>query len=343
MSISAATPLSRNPTLRLAMFVLVLAFIAINTWILYTFLTSKYPGATDFFQRWRGAKGFWVEGRDPYSPEMTHQVELEEFGGPPDPALDQYPGDFVYPFTFAVLIAPLTVLDYATASAIWLALIGTSVAISFILMLDLFNWRPAPWLLMIGVLWAITFYPAARGLFLGQPGTFVVCFELITIWALAKNHDTLAGILLGLTTYKPQLGILLIPFLLLWAARFGRWRFIMVFAAVSIALLAASFILLPSWFGDWIEQVNRYSGYTPNGSPVYGLANVYLPFLGKTGELLITIALAAFTLWTWVPVLWRRDMSGFYWTIALTFTVTHIILARTAKPHFVVFLFVLVL
>ncbi len=213
---------------------------------------------------------------------------------------------------------------------------------AFVLAADLYNWRPAPWLMIIGIAWAITFYPAVRGLFLGQPGTMVVCLEIVALWALAKNHDVLAGFVLALSTFKPQLGFLIIPFLLLWAARSGRWRFVISFVIVVGVLFGASFVLLPSWLTEWLAQTSLYTSYTRIGSPVWIVANIYLPFLGQPGELAISAILVGLVLWAWVPIIWRRDNSLFDWTAALTLTVTHLILIRTATPHFVVTLLVIV-
>src|SRR5258708_17675412 len=260
---------------------MLLVFIAFNAWALYTFVTSKYPGANDFYQRWRGARAYWVEGRDPYGKDVSRQVELDLYGAPAssDPALDQYPGDFLYTMPTVILIAPLAMLPYDVASAIWLALTGTAVAVAFVLAADLYNWRPAPWLMIIGIAWAVTFYPAVRGMFLGQPGTIGVCLEIITLWALAKKHDLLAGIVLALSTFKPQLGFLIIPFLLLWAARSGRWRCAVSFVVVVGVMFGMSFVLLPSWLTEWLAQTATFTSSTRIRAPGWDVANLYLPFL----------------------------------------------------------------
>ncbi len=68
--------MSQEHSRRLALALMLLVFIAFNAWALYTFVTSKYPGANDFYQRWRGARAYWVEGRDPYGKDVSRQVEL---------------------------------------------------------------------------------------------------------------------------------------------------------------------------------------------------------------------------------------------------------------------------
>jgi hypothetical protein len=214
--------------------------------------------------------------------------------------------------------------------------------VTFALCADLFNWKPAPWLLMIGIIWAVTFYPSARGIFLGQPGTMAVCLELIAVWALAKRHDAGAGVVLALSLIKIQLGLLIIPFMLLYALRFRRWRFIISFVISSGILVGLSFLLEPSWLGAMLQQATKYNGYTQIGSPIWVITNYYLPFLGDPVDLLITVLLIVVMLWVWVRVIWRRDASLFAWGAALSLTITHLVLVRTATPHFVVYLIVIV-
>ncbi len=324
---------------RIGLALVVGVFLLFNVWAMYTFITTKYPGANDFYLRWQGARSFF-EGLNPYSREATDRVEIGLYGRVARP--DQYPGDFVYPLYTVFLVAPLAILPYDLASAIWLVLLGASVVTAFVAVADMFRWRPPRWLLAIGMVWALTFYPASRGMFLGQPGVLVVCLELFTLWALARNHDTLAGILLAISTFKPPVGILIVPFLLLWGIAFRRWRFVASFGVLMAIMLGASFVALPSWLGDWLAQVTRYPSYTEIGSPAWILTNVYLPSLGRTGELAITALLVALMLWAWQRVLWQRQVGMFDWTVAITFTVTHLVAFRTATPHYVVFLYVLV-
>ncbi|HJX38843.1 MAG TPA: hypothetical protein VJ714_09590, partial [Anaerolineae bacterium] len=40
----------------------------------YQTFTSQVPGGNDFYPRWRGARALIVEGRDPYSADVTLQI-----------------------------------------------------------------------------------------------------------------------------------------------------------------------------------------------------------------------------------------------------------------------------
>ena len=270
--------------------VLFIVLWALIAWGLYTSVTTVVPGANDFYQRWNGAQVFWLHGTDPYSVPVSQQAELFLYGHPydPNPALDEYPGDFLYPFHLVFVLAPLVNLPYAWASAIWLALIAVGTGAVFILLAAYFSWRLKPLLLAAGLLWALSFYPVMRGLFLGQVGVFSVYLQLVGLWALSRRQprwDAAAGLLLALSTVKPQLGLLLIPFLILWALRNSRWWFVAGFLVSMALLLIPAFALEPRWLGEWLAQAGAYTGYTRAAAPLEMITHNYLPFLGSAGQL----------------------------------------------------------
>ncbi|NPV67893.1 MAG: DUF2029 domain-containing protein [Anaerolineae bacterium] len=311
-----------------------LAFAAV-TWGIYTFKSRPYPGANDFFSRWSGVRSFWIDRLDPYGEEASLSIQVGIYGRPAQEGED--PGYYAYPMYTTLLLAPLAPLPYVWAEAIWLALLIALQIGALALLIAVFGWQPGPFLLGLSVLWAIFFYPAARGILLGQPGLVVYFLEVLALWALARGRDELAGAALALSTIKPQMGFLFVPFLLLWGLRERRWRLISAFVLVWGGLMAWSFIVLPGWFGEWWEQLARYPSYTAIGSPLWVLTRVYLPFLGAPGEIMIGGALFALLLWAWWRVIVRRRATEFGWTIVLTLTITHLIAVRTATPHFVVF------
>lgn len=315
-----------------ALFVAALAALfVIGVYAVYTLKSRPYPGANDFYSRWSGARSYWLKGLDPYGDEASLAIQIGIYGRPVVPGED--PGYFAYPFYTVLLIAPLAPLDYALAEAIWLTALEAALLAALFLLLDLYGWRPRLLLLGVTLLWALLFYPAARGVILGQPGLVVYALEALTLWALVKGRPALAGAALALSTLKPQMGFLLAPALLLWGVWERRWRFVGAFAAVFGALMLISFLMLPAWLGEWWAQVSIYPSYTAIGSPLWVLTRGYLPFLGPAGEGVIAAALLALLAWAWL-----RPAREFGWKVSLTLAVTHIVALRTASPHFVVFL-----
>lgn len=318
------------------------ALFVLDVWGTYTFLTARVPGANDFYGRWAGARAYFFQGLNPYSEEVSRQIQMGIYG-----RLDQADEDqgrlFSYPFYAVFLVGPLTLLPYAWASAVWLVLLEFGLLAALVLILDLYRWRPPPALLALTAVWTVLFYPDARGILLGQLVIIIFLLLVVTLWALAHQRNGLAGMALALATIKPQVVLLVIPLLLLWAVHHRRWRFMGTFALTLGTLLAASFLMLPSWLGDFIRQAGTYSSYTP-ASPPWVLTHLIFPALGTPGEVAITLALLVVLAWAW----WREVRSGwlsFHWTLGLTLIISNLVMVRTgtaATTNHVVFLLPLV-
>ncbi|NWG16360.1 MAG: DUF2029 domain-containing protein [Chloroflexi bacterium] len=328
---------SRSQKLILALVALVVFAVVVVG--IHTIFTARYPGLNDFMSRWEGARAYWIDGLNPYGEQASLNIQTRIYGRAVVQGED--PGYFAYPFYTVFLVWPLVYLPYAWASAAWMALLAASLIGSLLLLLNLLRWQPSAPLLAALALWALFFYFSARGLILGQPGTLVVFLEILAIWGLARGQNRLAGAALALSTLKPQMGFLMVPFLLLWGWRARRRSFLAAFAVVFGAALLASFIFLPSWLGDWLAQLSLYPSYTALGSPVWIVTQYYLG-LGSLAEYAVTAALAGWMLWAWWGVLVGKKDTRLLWTLALTLTVTHLIAPRTATPHYVVFFLPLV-
>lgn len=297
-------------------------------------LTAPYPGHNDFMSRWEGARSYWRDGLNPYGEAASTKIQQRIYGRMA--AEDEDPGYFAYPFYTVFMLLPLVFTGYAWASAVWMVLLEVCLVAATILLLDLYGWRPRLGLLGLVLLWTLGNYYAARGLLLGQPGLLVYGLHVLALWAFARRRDALAGVALALSTVKPQMGFLLIPFLLLVGLSLRRWRFLAAFAGAGALLAGLSFALVPTWLGDWLAQIEQYPSYTALGAPVWIVARHYLG-LGAVAEWVANAALWALLAWAWVMVLWRRRGERLDWTVMLTLTVTHLSAVRTATPHFVVF------
>jgi hypothetical protein len=249
------------------------------------------------------------------------------------------PGYFAYPFYTVLLIAPLVTLNYAWAAAIWMVLLEVCLIGALLLMLNLLRWRPPPLLFGVLMLWALLDYFASRGLILGQPGVLVYFLEIAALWAFYRERPILGGVVLAISTLKPQMGFLIVPFLLLWALRTQRWRFLAAFTITFGLLFIVSFLMTPTWLGDWLRQVSNYGSYTALGSPVWIVSETlrYYTGAGAWLEGLLNLIFYGVMLWAWYGVLVRQQHERFLWAAALTLTVTHLVAPRTATPHYVVF------
>ncbi len=319
-----------------AVTIFLLLIFVVSVWGFHEFFTSKVPGANDFYPRWRGTQLYWQEGIDPYSHTATEAIQRDMYGGrlayeTEDQVL------FVYPFYIVFLIWPLINTDYLWVQAIWLVLVQFSLIAAVILNLKLVEWKMPPLLLGLTLLWAVLFYNSTRTIILGQFAGLIYLWIVGTLLALKYDKDILAGVLISLTTIKPQMSFLLIPALLIWALGQRRWRFVGSSFITMLILVGASFLLQPNWLFSFVDQVLNYPGYTITGSPLWVVTGYYLPQLGKPVEyVMIGILLVyMFWHWRWLPKV-KADSTHFLFIIGLTLIITNMIVIRTATTNYVI-------
>jgi hypothetical protein len=159
------------------------------------------------------------------------------------PADDANP--FAYPPVFMLLLRPLQGLGIWVALAIW---VGAGVAAYGVAMLA---GRAVPAVLGWGALLAPT---TTLTIVAGQGGLFAGAL-LVGGVRLMDRRPWLSGLLFGLLTYRPQLG-LLIPVALVAA---GAWRCI-AGACLTAAVMSAATIAMFGWgvWPAWIASLPAY-------------------------------------------------------------------------------------
>ena len=155
---------------------------------------------------------------------------------------------FPYPPTFLLMLAPFGALGLGVAFALFMG--GTFALYLWAMTGGNFRFSPR----LFGALLA----PATTiALISGQSG-FLSGALMLGGLRLTQSRPIVAGVLFGLLTYKPQLGVL-VPIAL---ASAGLWRTIAAAIVTSLACAALS-----SWaFGSdiwavWLRQLLDYSGH----------------------------------------------------------------------------------
>lgn len=299
----------------------------------HNFLTEPFPGHNDFLSRWEGTRSFWIDGLNPYGEEASLNIQNRMLGRPATENEDQVL--FAYPMYTAIVIAPLIFVNYAWASAIMMVIMEVMLVVSMFLLLDLFKWRPGVITLALLIIVSLFSYFPARGLILGQLGLVSYFMYVLAFWSLKKDKEWLAGIALALATIKPQLGFLIIPFLLLWGLKVKRWQFVGAFTVSMGILVGVSLILVPTWLIDMWQQVTQYTAYAPPsaGEMLFEQA-LGLP---STVRYIVYALLWIPMLIGWYQVLIQAKLERAMWVAMLTLTITNIASPVIATPHFVVF------
>jgi hypothetical protein len=300
--------------------ILLVFLFAIQTFVVQRFLTSQVPGANDFYSRWHGARAFLLEGRNPYALDVTEEIQPVIGIDPSEVGR----GGFNYPLHVIFFFWPLAYLTYDWAQAVWWTVVLWLAIASTIVLLQWLNAKFKPRQLLLFLLVALTFYPITRSVFLGQFTLHILFFLALALLLLKNKSDFWAGVALSAASIKPQMLILVVPFLLLWALTQKRWRFIYGLLAGGGVFLVASLILMPTWPLEFLADTRRYRQFSGGFTPLQLLFEYLAPnapaFLWQIPAALLVFIMLFF--W-WKS---RASDSAFklalYWTIVVQTLVT---------------------
>ena len=282
----------------------------------------------DFLNIWIGGRAALSDGPAVFFDYWAYNVYLQAFFGTGD--LHHY--FWSYPPHILLFIWPFGLMPYLAAFAAW-SIIGY---VTFLLAARA-GGIERQHLLFVAVAPAV-----ALNLFFGQNGFF---FAALLIGGLINldRRPLLAGMLFGILTIKPQLG-LLVPVMLVLT---GRWRVIAAAAATALVLFAATSWLygIDIW-RDYLAKVVPMQRYLQENGD--GLLFLQIPSAFYAGRLVglpiridwivqavVSAAALAAVVWTyWKP----RDpvLSG-----ALLVTATFLFSPYTLNYDFVIFAWVL--
>jgi hypothetical protein len=323
---------------RVVLFVLSLIIVVaiVYTWATWQYFTIPVPGGNDFLAHYSVWDLYIKEGVNPYSDEAALHTQMLIRGRPAEIGEDQ--NRLTYPFYSLLMHAPFTFIEYPLARAIYMTLLQGAVVLSVILTIRLLNWKLPIWMAGLLLSWSILHYPESRGIILGQFAAIGFLSFIGALYLFHRKSDMLAGVVLVISTMKPTLVFLLIPFLLLWAIVQRRRKFLLGFFGMLGGLVAGSFVLLPSWISDWFVRIFAYSEYTVGQSPIWLLSHEYLPWLGSLGEVLLTAVLVMSVFFLWWDFFRRSVQDSFYWIIGITLLVSNLIVPRSATTNYVMLL-----
>jgi hypothetical protein len=230
--------------------------------------TGGYVYGADLYPVWLTGRELLQHRRNPYSQQMTQDIQTGLFGRPLN---EQHLGDpapeyrsFAYPLYTDLLALPLLPWSFRAVRIAIAFLLPWITAGGVLLWMRVMKVRLSWTARAICVLLTLSSYPVLAGLYAQQLTLFVAAALAAAMWAIESGRLALGGVLLALCTVKPQLAVLLVAWLLLWsAAQWNRRRGLIVgFLLTMAALLIASYLVLPGWIGDWWNTLIKYRHYT---------------------------------------------------------------------------------
>jgi hypothetical protein len=248
---------------------------------------------SDLYPRWLGTRELLLHHRNPYTHEITHEIQVGYYGRELDPNRPSDPKDqqgFAYPVYVAFLLAPTISFPFAKVAFVFRWLLVFLTALSLVLWVRVIGWKPSPagWIAMLAL--TLGSFPVLQGLHLQQLTLAVGALLASAAALLVSGHLFWAGVIFAIATIKPQLVLPLAVYLVLWAASDWpkRRNFLFGFVGVLLMLLIGSELVLPGWFKYFIGASRAYLHYTGGMS----LLDVLLSHrLGNFATLLVSVSM----------------------------------------------------
>lgn len=231
-------------------------------------MVGVYDYGGDFYPIWLTGRELLFHGKNPYTQEMTREIQTGLFGRPMDPRRPADPPtdfrSFSYPLYVDLLVAPLLPVGFDTVRVVLGILLPLLTAASLIFWLRAFHLRVSLTTGAVAIILFLVSYPVLEGLYAQQAGLLVGAALALTAAMLARGRFWLAGMLLACASVKPQLIWLLALWLLLWAVSDWKRRkaFPLSFILCMGLLVLVSQLALPGWFVGWWRSLVGYSHYT---------------------------------------------------------------------------------
>lgn len=282
---------------------------------------------SDLYARWLGSRAVLLYHRNPYSDQVTREIQTGFYGRPLDPrrpADPPFQESFVYPLYVVFLLAPTVTTPFPTVQAVFRWLLLLSVAGSVPLWLQAVGFRTQRLYVLSAMLLASSTYAAVLEFHMQNLAALVIFLLAAAGALLVRNYQTLAGFCLALATIKPEVSWLMVAWFLLWAiATYSEGkRLLWSFLGTMLGLIVAAEALLPHWMTSFFAAVREYPTYgtEPN------IFQIFLPSLSAEFAMAVSVILMIAYCWRW-----KRAVPGsleFGWALAWAAVVTLALLPK---------------
>jgi hypothetical protein len=295
-----------------------------------TILAAHRPigNNSDLYPRWLGTRELLLHRRDPYSAEVTREIQIGFYGRPLNPGNPSDPTaqeSFVYPLYVAFLLAPTIMLPFHAVAMFFRWFLLAAVAASVPLWMYAIRLHARWPIIIAGMLLATSSSPAVYEYFQQNLAAAVVLFLAGAAAAIVAGRLGLAGVLLALSTVKPDTSGPMVLWLLLWATGERERRSLLWWFAGSLGVLVLGAELCSlHWIGRFLSAVRAYPAYGTDPS----IIQVLLPAPIATLVTLGLVFYVAILCWKWRKA--ASDSEYFAWAIALVGAATLVILPKLA-------------
>jgi hypothetical protein len=276
----------------------------------------------DLYPRWVGARELLVHGRNPYSAEVSEEIQMAYYGHvvTPEEARQRVVDEqrFAYPIYVILLMVPTINTEFAKVHY-WAPLaLAAFAALGVIFCLRILNWN-LPWTTGAAlILFTVSSPQIVQGMRHQQLAVVVGCLLAAAAWCVHERRLGAAGVLLAFSTIKPQMAAFPLVWFFIWAA--GEWRprsrLLIGFGVTLSVLFVAGELFVPTWPIDFLKGMAAYRKYFPTTS-------VLRLLLGDWPGIAISLLIIVWTVaYGWRNRKIKGDSREFAWTLASFLVVT---------------------
>jgi len=230
---------------RATILILTLLTIAMVGIFIVRWAASSSLGSIDFNAYWSASR-LLLQGRNPC--DVQNMLEMEQAYYDPD---QDWAMMVWNPPTLWVLMLPVAWMPFQAARVAWLISNVTLLLVLCFLLKHIYFPVRSALIFFVFCLGSALFAPVLITIIAGQI-TFLVLFGLTAcLFLMKRDRWFLAGAALVLTSPKPHMVMLTLPYLLLFMARKRKWWGWAGFAAGGAVCAAVLFALRPGWIADY--------------------------------------------------------------------------------------------
>lgn len=233
------------------------------------------PFPYDFVHLWASARVAYLGG-NPYDPEQIAPL-MAQAGWPPEESIS----GFMHPFWSLATLTPFSLLPFSIAAILWELAIIILVVASLLLLRNeavrrICGQLPSgPNILLVTAL----FPPLLSTLAFGQSSAVLLVGCAGWLSFFCRGRFLTAGVLLSLTTLKPQLFVPLYMWVFLSQIRNHEWRTVTGFGIGLFVQISMSLLIAPESANQWLIAMRSIPDITSN-LPTPALGRIITSLLG---------------------------------------------------------------
>lgn len=301
-------------------------------WVNYR-LASQGVGGEDFIVYWIAIRSLVTQGTSPYSEQVSRQVLATV-------SIDSYSRSgmvpqFTFPLYAGIIIFPFALINnFVWAQTLWMTAQEIALAILILLAVKLAGVRPGRVVFTVLVCCTVFSFHGWVPLLRGNMAIWIALIIPLALAALQAERMELAGSLLAFAMIQPNISILFVIFVLIWAYSKKKPLLFFWFLGSTISLSVIGLFLVPNWLLQYIRILWQQSMFFPPGTPGEAFSLWYKGIGSRLGWAVTGLLALILVIECWLAM--RKEYRWFYWTASLMLVISSLIGIPTSPLNFVV-------